>query len=243
MDIKIKCDVKDRAPLDLFLNFQGRLKELSEEGYKRLKREIIQTGFAFPIFVWENPKDKSLNILAGHQRILALKKMREEGAVVPEIPYVKIEAKNRDEAKRRVLQDVSQYGQVTPIGLLEYMRIADIEFAEIASSFVLPDFDLGAFQSEFFPNTLETKEVTFTAKVGVGGTVVQDLSKEWSGMPEFDQDDKTSFRHVVIHFRNAEDAETFFKLIDHGDTGKTRSIWFPPQENLDTETRRYADEE
>lgn len=62
---------------------------------------------------------------------------------------------------------------------------------------------------------------------------------EWVGMPEFSQDDKTSFRHVVIHFKNAQAAEKFFKLLDHADTGSTRSMWFPPEKNMDTDTRRY----
>lgn len=62
---------------------------------------------------------------------------------------------------------------------------------------------------------------------------------EWQGMPEFAQPDKRSFRHVVVHFKNAEDADRFFKAIDQRDTGETRSLWFPPQENMDTEAKRY----
>lgn len=66
-----------------------------------------------------------------------------------------------------------------------------------------------------------------------------DPEKHWNGMPEFDQEDKTSYRHVVVHFVNDEDAAEFFRLIRQNDTGKTKSIWFPPQERMDSESKRY----
>ncbi len=66
-----------------------------------------------------------------------------------------------------------------------------------------------------------------------------DPSKEWEGMPEFNQADKTSYRHVVIHFDDQDAAAEFFRLIGHEDTGQTRSLWYPPKENMDTESKRY----
>ncbi len=63
---------------------------------------------------------------------------------------------------------------------------------------------------------------------------------EWEGMPEFTQPDKTSFRHVVVHFQNAEDAAAFFTTIGREDTGETRSIWYPEQSNMNTESERYG---
>lgn len=67
-----------------------------------------------------------------------------------------------------------------------------------------------------------------------------DPNKEWDGMPPFDQEDKTSFRHVIVHFTCAEDAKEFFKVIGQNDTGITKSVWFPPQERMDTEAKRYG---
>jgi hypothetical protein len=241
-EIRIACDVKERAPLDSFLNFQGRLKALPDEAYKRLKREILQTGFAFPIFVWENHSDKKLIIIGGHQRLLALKMMREEGAIVPDIPYVKIHAKNLKEAKRRVLQDVSQYGQVTQIGLLEYMHAAEFDFKDISSSFVIPDFDINSFQMEYFPDTAETKQVTFTAKVGGEGKVVEDPSKEWVRMPEFSHDGVEAHRIINVRFEDDQAVEEFFRRIGQKYTEKTKSIWFPEKEKNDLASERYEEE-
>ncbi len=58
-------------------------------------------------------------------------------------------------------------------------------------------------------------------------------------MPEFTQEDKTSFRHIVVHFNSNEEVDNFFKAIGQSHTDKTRSIWYPDQENMDTDTRRY----
>ena len=64
--------------------------------------------------------------------------------------------------------------------------------------------------------------------------------EEWEGMPEFEQDDKTSFRHVIVHFENNDDLTEFFSIIGQSHTDKTKSIWFPEQENMDTESKRYG---
>lgn len=66
-----------------------------------------------------------------------------------------------------------------------------------------------------------------------------DPSKEWVGMPEFNQPNEMSYRKVIVHFENEEDVKTFFKLIGQNDTGKTKSIWFPMQEKNDSESKRY----
>lgn len=65
-------------------------------------------------------------------------------------------------------------------------------------------------------------------------------NKEWAGMPEFNNIDKTSYRHVIVHFDDQDAVEKFFKVIGQKDTGNTKSIWYPPQKNMDTESKRYG---
>jgi hypothetical protein len=66
-----------------------------------------------------------------------------------------------------------------------------------------------------------------------------DPNEEWTGMPEFDQKDKTSHRSVIVHFECDDDVAEFFSIIGQGFTNKTRSIWYPEQQNMDTESKRY----
>ena len=62
--------------------------------------------------------------------------------------------------------------------------------------------------------------------------------KEWKYMPEFVQEDLTSYRKIVVHFRNSEDVKRFSELIGQKITPRQPSLWYPKQE-----IRKYADKE
>ncbi len=94
--------------------------------------------------------------------------------------------------------------------------------------------DIKSFGDEFDIEVLGMKNFTLDLPEDF------DAEKEWKEMPEFDQPDATSFRHVIVHFQDEEAAKEFFETIGHPDTGKTKSIWFPPVENKDTDNRRYG---
>ena len=63
-----------------------------------------------------------------------------------------------------------------------------------------------------------------------------DPTKEWEGMPEFNQPDATSFRAMIVHFKDQAAVDAFSKLIAQDFTPKTKSIWHPK-----VEIERYAD--
>jgi DNA modification methylase len=157
--IRIACDTKDKLPLDQLTPFQGKLKNLTKANYQKLKNEILTTGFAFPIYVWKFAK-KANYILGGHQRVSCLLKMREEGYIIPDLPVVYIEAASIAEAKRRVLQDVSQYGDVDKKGLQEFMIESEISMDVLSASFQIPDkeMDMKAFRNEFFSDANDAQK-------------------------------------------------------------------------------------
>jgi len=131
------------------LPFQGDLKSLSKDGYKKLKNEIIETGFAFPIHVWQHKK--KFYSVDGHQRVRVVEQMKIEGYQFPhKLPCVVVEAKDMKEAKRRVLQGISQYGKVQEQGLYEFMHDADFSIDEVKDSFDIPDVDMPNFDANFF---------------------------------------------------------------------------------------------
>ncbi len=172
--IKVACKTKDSAPLYTLNELQGDLKTIDPDSLQKLKAEIVNTGFAFPVLVWRDVPAKKTYIVGGHQRVRALRELKDKGFTnvagvneavkVPDVPVVHIEAKTLQEAKRRVLQDVAQYGKVTPDGLFEFMKGAKISYDSLEHSFVLPDFDMSGFQSSYFP--AQPKTVSFQAKAG-----------------------------------------------------------------------------
>ena len=102
---------------------QGDLKSLSKENYTRLRR-ALERGFSFPFFVWRN--GGKYFTLDGHQRLRALETMEGEGWIIPPLPVAWVEARDRREAMRKILECSSQYGTMEEEGLYEYVATADI---------------------------------------------------------------------------------------------------------------------
>lgn len=157
MKIEIRCKGSSTAKLEDLHEFQGELKELSDENYNKLKDEILDLGFSAPFFVWatvNGEQRESLNLLDGHQRKKTLKKMSEEGITLPEsFPIVEVDAKSEKEAKRKVLAITSNYGRMTDKGLFSFADNAGIDMAEIADSF---NFDAIDFEA-MLPDTVDEK--------------------------------------------------------------------------------------
>jgi len=76
------------------------------------------------------------------------------------------------------------------------------------------------------------------------GTVLEDIDPEllWQGMPEYNQEDKTAFQSIHLHFKTKEDVVEFAKLIEQTITESTRSIWYPQIEIERYADKRYAPE-
>ena len=64
---------------------------------------------------------------------------------------------------------------------------------------------------------------------------------EWQDMPEFEMEDLSSFRKIVVHFRNQEDIDKFAELIGQKIT-KAPSLWYPEWEKRRYADKRYVDE-
>ena len=135
--IKINCKGTSEVPLKQLLDFQGDLKKLDNENYKKLRALIIKEGFLIPVFTWQN------NILDGHQRIYTIKKMIREGYKLsqPDIPVVEIQAKDRQHAKRILLHISSNYGEMSPDSLIKYLESNDLDIEKELNQASLPDID------------------------------------------------------------------------------------------------------
>lgn len=156
--VLVKCTGTELININDLTNFQGKLKSLSDEAYGKLKASILDLGFSFPVFAWKY-RNKNF-ILDAHQRVHTLKKMREEGYFIPQLPVVWIEAKDRFEAAKKLLASTSQYGDVTPDGLHEFMTEFGLKMADLTELFKFPEIDFESFALTFFP---EMKLVEFQA--------------------------------------------------------------------------------
>ena len=131
--IAIKCDNEKTLDIDEMTELQGGLKIRNESDYVKIKKSILTYGFSFPFFAWKSRKTNYL--LDGHGRYETLKRMQEEGYIIPPLPVYYVKAKDKAEAKQKLLRLNSSYGKMTKESVLEFAEDIDLNFDEIA----LPD--------------------------------------------------------------------------------------------------------
>ena len=147
--ISIKCETKDTLELAELTELQGGLKARTDIDYDKIKLSIIKYGFSFPLFVWKSGKTNYL--LDGHGRFETLCKLQKDGYIIPSLPVVFISAKNKAEAKQKLLRLNSTYGRLSKESVLEFAEDLEINFDEIS----LPDTTI-----DFSDQSEEPQETT-----------------------------------------------------------------------------------
>jgi hypothetical protein len=150
--IKICCKGTDFLNLADMTELQGGLKKRTDIDYDKLKLSIIKYGFSFPFFIWKSDKNY---LLDGHGRFATLCKMQKDGYLIPDLPVVYIEAKDKKEAKQKLLRLNSQYGKMTKESVLEFAEDIDLNFDEIALPDTTIDFSDDSEAVEDFPELKE----------------------------------------------------------------------------------------
>lgn len=150
--ISIKCETKDTLELAELTEMQGGLKNRTDIDFDKIKLSIIKYGFSFPLFVWKADKNY---LLDGHGRFATLCKMQKDGYIIPPLPVVYIQAKDKKEAKQKLLRLNSQYGKMTKESVLEFAEDIDLNFDEIALPDTTIDFADDTDAVEDFPELKE----------------------------------------------------------------------------------------
>ena len=151
--ISIKCETSEKLELAELTELQGGLKERTDIDYDKIKLSIIKYGFSFPLFVWKSGKTNYL--LDGHGRFATLCKMQKDGYIIPPLPVVYVSAKNKAEAKQKLLRLNSQYGKMTKESVLEFAEDIELNFDEIALPDTTIDFADDTDAVEDFPELKE----------------------------------------------------------------------------------------
>lgn len=142
--VDIKCTGSALLALDKITDFQGNLKRRSETHWQQIATSIEKYGFSFQFFIWKSGKTNYC--LDGHGRLGALQRMAADGWQVPPLPVVYVQARDKAEAKQKLLRMNSQYGEFDTAGLQDF--IADIEVDSGALtipelSFIIPVISAG----------------------------------------------------------------------------------------------------
>jgi disulfide oxidoreductase YuzD len=101
------------------------LKEASNRDVSKLKQAILSNDFSFPLYTWQN------YIIDGAGRKKALEELEKEGYTIDELPVIEIEAANKREAKKLVLQASSQYGVISQKSYEDFIESIDFTPLEL----------------------------------------------------------------------------------------------------------------
>mgnify|MGYP003132803315 FL=1 len=189
--------------------YKNNPRKHSESQIEQIANSINEFGFVNPIIADENNM-----ILAGHGRFLAANKL-----LLTEVPVVQITDLDEKQKKALVIADNKIAMNSDWNEDLLWQQIQELS----KDGF---DLSLLAF------NDMEIMPM-------IDSNTVIDPLKEWEDMPEFTEDSKTAFRSLIVHFTCQEDIDQFSKLVEQTFTDKTKFMWYPEQQNMDTESKRY----
>jgi DNA-binding Xre family transcriptional regulator len=148
--IPITCNGAELIDVNLFIPIQGNLKTRTREQLYGLRSSIIKYGFSFPVFVWKDGKDYFT--LDGHGRDFVSKELvsegwrfkQKDGIVNTSLPCCFIDAKNRIQAKEKLLALNSEYGNITKEGLISYILEPgfELKIENLKTSLIIPNINL-----------------------------------------------------------------------------------------------------
>ena len=153
--ISIKCDCDKTIDFHELQSFQGGLKEHTESDYEKAKKSILQYGWSFVLYYWNDGKKKW--IIDGHNRVEVLNRLEAEGYIIPPIPAIEVFCKNRKEAKQKLLRLNSTFGRLSKESVLEFAEDIDLNFDEIALPDSVIDFSKGGLDGseEIMPDEVD----------------------------------------------------------------------------------------
>lgn len=176
------------------------------------ERQIEFIKASMQEFGFVNPclVDDEGTLIAGHGRVLGAQQLGMKTVPVIQLGHLTKKKADRLRIADNAIFDAGSYDEAILRAVLEQISndsvLAAIGFDEATLAQVL---------------------------AGPGFTNAAD---EWSGMPEFDHQDKTAFRSVVIHFKDQTSVNKFARAIKAKITENTRYLWYPK-----IKIERYAD--
>jgi len=164
--IPITCSSSHTIEISQMRPIQGNLKSRTREQLLKLRSLILKYGFSFPIYLWYDGVD--YYTLDGHGRDYICKGLIEDGfkfkhkngEVNESLPAVLIDAKNRVEAKEKLLAVNSSFGKITEEGLSAFLFEENLELnlAEMKELLELPEVDLIEIEQKLLQDVEEESE-------------------------------------------------------------------------------------
>lgn len=230
----------ENAPATILVDFRP---VLGLSPYARNARvhspdQIEQIAGSIRQFGWTNPiLVDSEGIVAGHGRALAASLLYDRGEAIslPDgqpiplgmVPTIDCSGWPPEKRQAYILAD-NRLAEVATWD--EAILRGELVFLEEAAG-----FDLGSigFTDADIARVIAGAEEASAEEIA---------RREWQGMPEFQQGEKTAFRSIPVHFKDQDAVDLFAALIGQKITPNTRFVWYPEIEIETYADKRYASE-
>jgi len=203
----------------------------------RLARTILRTTWGAPVIA----QASTLRIIGGHGRLEAAKLILagvevdgilrggadhrfDRGAPGPALVPVRLVDVSDAEAEAMTLADNAQALQGRDDASLA-VEMATRSFERGAP--LMADMGYGADDLDRMVRAAGDA-VLRDAAPSTDGTPAGDAATEWEGMPDYESQDKSAHRSIVVHFRGDEDVAEFLRLLGLSMGPTAKFTWFPP---------------
>ena len=137
--IRIECQGATTVNIDE-LNELHHFKTMTDSHYAHARNSITELGFSFPFFVWIDANGTKWAV-DGNSRLKVLKRMREEGFIIPELPADIINAKDKAEAKKKLIAAESRYADPNESDFAEFLQEDGIAIEDVETFMDIPDIN------------------------------------------------------------------------------------------------------
>ena len=199
-------------PINDLVPYENNARTHEDWQIKKVAESIKAFGFTNPLLIDENN-----GIIAGHCRCDAARLIG-----LSEVPCIKLSHLSETQRKAYILADnqlATLAGWDEGLLKIELNELIDLEFN-------LEPIGFDETTIESYLNNIDTGET--------------DFKEEWDGMPEFINEDKQGFKHLVVHFASQSGVDEFQKLVGQKITEKTKFIWFPQIEKAKLKDEYYG---
>lgn len=203
--------------LQVELRQPGQLTAFKNNARLHDQEQIDQIIDSINEFGFTNPLliDENDGIIAGHGRLEAAKAME-----LPTVPVIVLSGLSEEQKRAYVLAD-------NKLAL-------NARWDESLLAFELGELATLNFDTQLTGFT----ELEVAMRVDDG---VDDPSKEWVDMPEFQQNSVEAFRTMIVHLPTEEDWNEFVRILAlEGFTPATKYVWWPKAEIDSTKDLRMV---
>ena len=183
---------------DKLIPYTNNSRTHSPEQVQQIAGSIREFGFTNPILI-----DEENGIIAGHGRLAAAQLIKQK-----EVPTIMLKGLTDAQKSAYVIAD-----NKLAINAGWDEDLLGIEMMDLQAS----GFDL---------NIMGFSEVELNNILDIAN-MVTNPEDEWAGMPDFDMEDATAFRSIIVHFNSQEHVDEFIDIMGQKITDKTKYIWHP----------------